>query len=130
MNPLTRTAAFIAPAEVPEIAAIFSDFSSTNRSTTPPVKPPWEPPPCKARSIRTSSRGSSDCPADSSVILASSFSQAPHGSACDGTNLHDRDIPARGYAASHPRERWHYRPQIQFCAAPHNNRNKFLLSLV
>src|SRR5215475_11880994 len=46
----------MAPAEVPEIASIFSHGSSRSRSSTPQVNAPCEPPPCRARSIRTGLR--------------------------------------------------------------------------
>ena len=55
-HPSTKTAAFMAPAEVPEIAAMWSQSSSSNRSSTPQVNAPWEPPPCRARSISAGSR--------------------------------------------------------------------------
>src|SRR6185369_578670 len=54
--PSTSTAAFIAPADVPEMPSIRSHGSSRRRSSTPQVKAPWEPPPCRARSIRMGSR--------------------------------------------------------------------------
>ena len=54
--PATITAAFIAPAEVPEIPSICSHGSSRSRSITPQVKAPCEPPPCRARSTATGSR--------------------------------------------------------------------------
>src|SRR5215813_10480847 len=42
----------MAPADVPEIASMRShDDSSSKRSSTPHVKAPCEPPPCRARSI-------------------------------------------------------------------------------
>src|SRR6266850_7522854 len=50
--PSTSTAAFIAPADVPEMPSIRSHGSSRSRSNTPQVNAPWEPPPCRARSIR------------------------------------------------------------------------------
>ena len=53
MKPLTSTAPFIAPADVPEIASIFSHGSSRRRSSTPQVKAPCDPPPWRARSIGT-----------------------------------------------------------------------------
>ena len=56
--PSASTAAFIAPAEVPEMASISSQGSSSRRSSTPQVKAPWAPPPCKARSTSTGSRRS------------------------------------------------------------------------
>ena len=40
MCPLTSTAAFIAPAEVPEIASILSHGSSRSLSSTPQVNAP------------------------------------------------------------------------------------------
>ena len=43
--PSASTAAFIAPAEVPETPSIFSHGSSSRRSITPQVKAPCEPPP-------------------------------------------------------------------------------------
>ena len=49
-RPLAITAAFIAPAEVPEMPSICSQGSSSSRSSTPQVKAPWAPPPCRARS--------------------------------------------------------------------------------
>src|SRR6476620_10206366 len=54
--PSTRTAAFIAPADVPEMPSIRSHGSSIKRSSTPQVKAPCEPPPCKARSTRSEDR--------------------------------------------------------------------------
>ena len=51
--PATITAAFIAPAEVPEIPTMCSHGSSSSRSSTPQVKAPCEPPPCRARSTAT-----------------------------------------------------------------------------
>src|SRR5271165_1037318 len=50
------TAAFIAPAEVPETASMSSQGSSRKRSSTPQVKAPCEPPPCRARSTSTGAR--------------------------------------------------------------------------
>ena len=50
-RPLAMTAAFIAPAEVPEMPSICSQGSSISRSSTPQVKAPWAPPPCSARSM-------------------------------------------------------------------------------
>ncbi|MCY1536258.1 hypothetical protein D9M68_717060 [compost metagenome] len=41
----------MAPALVPLMPAISSVSSSSRRSSTPQVKAPWEPPPCRARSI-------------------------------------------------------------------------------
>ena len=55
-KPLASTAAFMAPAEVPEMPSIVSQSSSSRRSTTPQVKAPCEPPPWKARSTSTGSR--------------------------------------------------------------------------
>src|SRR5262245_33885482 len=54
--PATRTAAFIAPAEVPETPSMRSHGSSSRRSRTPHVKAPWAPPPWSPRSIDTASR--------------------------------------------------------------------------
>src|SRR5262245_35671578 len=51
--PATRTAAFIAPAEVPEIPSMRSHGSSSRRSSTPHVKAPCAPPPCSAKSTRS-----------------------------------------------------------------------------
>jgi hypothetical protein len=51
--PSTRTAAFMAPADVPEMPSIRSHGSWSKRSSTPQVKAPCEPPPCKARSTRS-----------------------------------------------------------------------------
>ena len=51
VQPSASTAAFMAPAEVPEMASIWSHGSSSRRSRTPQVKAPCEPPPCRARSI-------------------------------------------------------------------------------
>src|ERR1700737_2674967 len=45
IHPSASTAAFIAPADVPEIPAIRSQGSSRSRPKTPPVNAPWEPPP-------------------------------------------------------------------------------------
>jgi hypothetical protein len=56
IQPLTRTAAFIAPVDVPEIASTLSQISSRSLSSTPQVNAPSEPPPCKAKSTRTGSR--------------------------------------------------------------------------
>jgi len=56
IQPLTRTAAFIAPADVPEIASTLSQVSSRSLSSTPQVNAPCEPPPCRAKSTRTGSR--------------------------------------------------------------------------
>ena len=47
-HPEASTAALIAPALVPLIARMSSLGSSNRRSSTPQVKAPWEPPPCKA----------------------------------------------------------------------------------
>ena len=55
-QPSASTAAFMAPAEVPEIASIRSHDSSSRRSRTPQVKAPCEPPPCSAKSTRSGSR--------------------------------------------------------------------------
>jgi hypothetical protein len=55
-KPEASTAAFIAPAEVPEIASMSSQVSSSRRSSTPQVKAPWLPPPCSARSTSRGSR--------------------------------------------------------------------------
>ena len=63
----------MAPADVPEIASIFIHGSSSRRSRTPHVKAPWEPPPCKARSIRTVSREASNRP----VMLTPSSVENP-----------------------------------------------------
>ena len=41
------------PADVPEMPAMRSQLSSSKRSSTPQVNAPWEPPPWRARSIRT-----------------------------------------------------------------------------
>src|SRR6188768_3999372 len=46
----------MAPAEVPEIPSIRSQGSSSRRSSTPQVKAPCAPPPCKAKSTSTSAR--------------------------------------------------------------------------
>src|SRR6516162_2392471 len=54
--PSTSTAAFIAPADVPEMPSICSQGSSSRRSRAPHVKAPCAPPPCSARSIRIGSR--------------------------------------------------------------------------
>src|SRR5271165_1160629 len=51
-KPSTSTAAFMAPADVPEMPSISSHGSSSRRSSTPQVNAPWEPPPCRARSTR------------------------------------------------------------------------------
>ena len=45
VHPSASTAAFMAPAEVPDIASIRSHGSSSSRSSTPQVKAPCEPPP-------------------------------------------------------------------------------------
>src|ERR1700752_976219 len=42
----------MAPAEVPEMPSKRSQFSSSKRSSTPQVKAPCAPPPCKARATR------------------------------------------------------------------------------
>lgn len=49
-SPEAATAAFIAPALAPESAATARPGSSSNRSSTPQVKAPCEPPPCRATS--------------------------------------------------------------------------------
>src|SRR5436190_19015350 len=54
--PSTSTAAFIAPADVPEMPSIPSHGSSSRRSNTPQVKAPWEPPPCNAKSTNMGAR--------------------------------------------------------------------------
>src|SRR5215469_11705692 len=54
--PSTSTAAFIAPADVPEMPSICSQRSSSRRSRAPQVKAPCAPPPCSARSTRKGSR--------------------------------------------------------------------------
>src|SRR5271156_3440522 len=54
--PSTSTAAFMAPADVPEMPSIPSHGSSSKRSSTPHVNAPCEPPPCNARSTRIGSR--------------------------------------------------------------------------
>ena len=48
--PSLKTAAFMDPAEVPEMPSICSQGSCNKRSRTPQVKAPWDPPPCKAKS--------------------------------------------------------------------------------
>src|SRR6201998_4228725 len=53
--PSTSTAAFIAPADVPEMPSMRSHGSSSRRSSAPQVKAPCEPPPCSARSISSGS---------------------------------------------------------------------------
>src|ERR1700730_15090670 len=58
--PSTSTAAFIAPADVPEMPSIPSHGSSSRRSSTPHVNAPCEPPPCNARSTRIGSRVMAD----------------------------------------------------------------------
>jgi hypothetical protein len=55
-KPSTVTAAFIAPAEVPEMPSNSSQGSSSSRSITPQVKAPCAPPPCSARSTSSGSR--------------------------------------------------------------------------
>src|SRR5262245_42798166 len=47
------TAAFIAPADVPETASISSQGSSRSRSNTPQVKAPCAPPPWSAKLINS-----------------------------------------------------------------------------
>src|SRR5215831_6763369 len=64
--PSTSTAAFIAPAEVPEMPSIRSHGSSSRRSRTPQVKAPCAPPPCSAKSTRTGARF------DATVLLVTS----------------------------------------------------------
>ena len=54
--PSTSTAAFIAPAEVPEMPSIRSQGSSSSRSRAPQVKAPCAPPPCSAKSTSRGSR--------------------------------------------------------------------------
>src|SRR5262249_44772552 len=54
--PSISTAAFIAPADVPEMPSIRSHGSSSRRSSTPQVKAPCAPPPCSAKSTRTGAR--------------------------------------------------------------------------
>src|SRR6516165_6780935 len=49
--PSARATAFIAPALVPLTAAMCSRSSSRSRSSTPQVKAPCEPPPCRASLI-------------------------------------------------------------------------------
>ena len=56
--PCAKTAAFIAPAEVPEIASTSSQVSSSRRSSTPQAKAPCEPPPCSATSTVSGGRSS------------------------------------------------------------------------
>ena len=48
-SPCASTAAFIAPAEVPEMPSKASRPSSRIASSTPQVKAPCAPPPCSAR---------------------------------------------------------------------------------
>jgi hypothetical protein len=55
-KPSAITAAFIAPAEVPEMPSNSSQGSSSSRSITPQVKAPCAPPPCSARSTSSGSR--------------------------------------------------------------------------
>ena len=61
-KPSASTAAFIAPADVPEMPSIFSHGSSSRRSSTPQVKAPCDPPPCKARSTIRGARGAGEAP--------------------------------------------------------------------
>jgi hypothetical protein len=51
-QPSASATAFIAPALAPEMAAISSRPSSNRASSTPQVKAPWAPPPCRARFTR------------------------------------------------------------------------------
>jgi hypothetical protein len=55
-KPSTSTAAFIAPAEVPEMPSMPSQGSSSRRSSTPQVNAPCAPPPCSAKSTRMGAR--------------------------------------------------------------------------
>ena len=54
-SPPFSAAPFKAPADVPLMAEMVSQSSSSNRSRTPQEKAPCAPPPCKARLIRRSS---------------------------------------------------------------------------
>src|SRR5215469_5412796 len=69
--PSTSTAAFIAPADVPEMASICSQGSSSRRSRAPQVKAPCAPPPCSAKSIRTRSRSKVSALLVAAAVLAS-----------------------------------------------------------
>lgn len=62
--PCAKTAAFIAPADVPDMPSISSHGSSRRRSRTPHVNAPCEPPPCNARSI---SKGARELPGPSAT---------------------------------------------------------------
>src|SRR5271157_435193 len=70
IQPLTSTAAFIAPADVPEIASTLSQVSSRSLSSTPQVNAPCEPPPCRAKSTRTESRSVLSRPLTPFAMLA------------------------------------------------------------
>src|SRR5262245_43038996 len=59
--PATSTAPFMAPADVPDMPSMRSQGSSRRRSSTPHVKAPCEPPPCRARSTSTGSRSDFGC---------------------------------------------------------------------
>ena len=66
------TAAFIAPAEVPEMPSKLSQGSSSRRSSTPQVNAPWAPPPCSARSTRTGLRSGPPFAVSGSCYIATS----------------------------------------------------------
>ena len=77
-----KTAAFIAPAEVPEIASTSKRSLSSSRSSAPQVKAPCEPPPCRARSMGQDLRGSG-----LGIVLKSKLHRA-------GAILHCSNAPA------------------------------------
>jgi hypothetical protein len=52
IKPSASITALTAPAEVPEMPSIASRSSQSNCSSTPHVKAPCAPPPCKARLMR------------------------------------------------------------------------------
>ena len=55
ISPCARQSAFIAPALVPLTPSNSNWPSSSSASSTPQVKAPWAPPPCRARLIRLES---------------------------------------------------------------------------
>ena len=110
--PWAKTAAFIAPAEVPEIASTSSQGSSSSRSSTPQVKAPCDPPPCSARSTSTVGRVRGAVPSCGRALTGPLRTAAAlQAIQADGDALHDRpeaDLgDARGIELSHdpvPRE--------------------------
>src|SRR5688572_3941345 len=84
-RPWASTTAFMAPADVPEIASMCSHGSCSSLSSTPQVKAPCAPPPCKAKSTRTgwrslslgTAKGSADI-SDCRPVLLSPGTLAHH----------------------------------------------------